>query len=49
MNAEIRDAYKILVGSLKECYLLVRRRHRSKDNIQMDVRKTGWDVMVIAR
>jgi len=33
---EMRNAYNILVG---------RRRHRWEDNIKMDLREIGWEIV----
>jgi hypothetical protein len=42
---ETRNSYRILVGTPKEKRPLGRQRCRSVDNIQMDLREIGWDVM----
>jgi hypothetical protein len=41
-----RNAYKILVGKPEEKRSLGRPRRRSEDNIKMDVRKIGLEVVV---
>jgi hypothetical protein len=40
---EKRNAYGILVGKPKGKRPLGRHRNRWEDNIQMDLRGTGWD------
>jgi hypothetical protein len=42
---EKRNAYRILVGKPEGKTLLGRLRHRREDNIKMDLREIGWDVM----
>jgi hypothetical protein len=42
---EKRNAYRILVGKPEGKRPLGRRRHRWMDNIKMDLREIGWDVM----
>jgi hypothetical protein len=42
---EMRNAYRILVGKPKGKRPLGRPRHRWVDNIEMDLRETGWDVV----
>jgi hypothetical protein len=42
---EKRNAYSILVGKPKGKRQLGRPRHRWMDNIQIDLREIGWDVM----
>jgi hypothetical protein len=39
------NACRILVGKLKGRRPLGRPRHRWVDNIKMDLREIGWDVM----
>jgi hypothetical protein len=41
----VKNAYKILVGNLEGKTPLGRLRHRWKDNIRMDRRETGWDIL----
>jgi hypothetical protein len=40
-----RNAYRILVGKPEGKRPLVKPRRRWVDNIKMDLRGTGWDVM----
>jgi hypothetical protein len=42
---ELSNAYKILVGNSEGKRPLGRTRHRWEDNIEMDLREIGWDVM----
>jgi hypothetical protein len=42
---EISDAYRILVGKLEERRPLARLRRRWEDNIRMDLREIGWEVV----
>jgi hypothetical protein len=42
---ETRNAYRILVGKSEGKRPLGRPRCRSVDNIKMDLREIGWDVM----
>jgi hypothetical protein len=42
---EKRNAYRILVGKPEGKRPLARTRRRWVDNIKMDIRETGWDVM----
>jgi hypothetical protein len=42
---EIRNGYKILVGKSEGKRLLRRPRHRWEDNIKMDRRVTGFEVV----
>jgi hypothetical protein len=43
--AEKRNAYRILVGTPERRRLLERSRYRGEDNIRMDLRGTGWEVV----
>jgi hypothetical protein len=38
-----KNAYRILVGKPERIEPLERPRHRSVDNIKMDLREIGWD------
>jgi hypothetical protein len=40
-----RNAYRILVGKPEEKRPPGRPRHRSMDNIKMDLKEMGWDSM----
>jgi hypothetical protein len=42
---EKRNPYTILVGKLEETRPLRRPRRRWTDNIKMDLREIGWDVV----
>jgi hypothetical protein len=42
---EMENAYKSLIGKPVEKRSLGRSKHRSKDNIIMDPRETGWEVV----
>jgi hypothetical protein len=42
---ELRNAYKIVVRESEGKKLLVKPRSRWKDNIRMDLRETGWEVV----
>jgi hypothetical protein len=42
---EIRNAYNNFVGTSKGKRPLGRRRHILEDNIRMDLRETGWEVV----
>jgi hypothetical protein len=42
---EIRNAYNILVGRPEEKRQVVRHRRRCEDNIEMDLREIGWEVV----
>jgi len=42
---EMRNAYNILVGKLKEKRPLRRPRHRWDNNIRMGLREVGWEVV----
>jgi hypothetical protein len=42
---EKRNAYRILVGKPEGKRPLGKPRHRSVDNIKMDLREIGWDGM----
>jgi hypothetical protein len=42
---EMRNAYKILVGKSEWGTLLWRPRHRCKDNIRMNLREIGWEIV----
>jgi hypothetical protein len=42
---EKRNAYRILVGKPEGTRPLGRPRHRWVDNIKMDLREIGWDVV----
>jgi hypothetical protein len=42
---EKRNAYKILVGKLEGKRPLGRPRRKWVDNIKMDIREIGWNVM----
>jgi hypothetical protein len=44
-NGEKRKAYRILVGKPEGKRPLGRPRRRWVDNIKMDVREIGWDVV----
>jgi hypothetical protein len=44
-NGEKRNAYKILVGKSEGKRSLGRPRRRWVDNIKIDLREIGWDVM----
>jgi hypothetical protein len=44
--AEIRNAYRILMGKTEGKRPLGRPRHRWVDNIKMGRREIGWDGMV---
>jgi hypothetical protein len=43
--AEMRNEYIILVGKPVENRRLEKRRHRWEDNIRMDVKEIGWEVV----
>jgi hypothetical protein len=45
MNGERRTAYRILVGKPERKRPLGRPRHRWVDNIKINFRKVGWDVV----
>jgi hypothetical protein len=45
MNGEKRNAYRILVGKPEGMRPLVRSRCNWANNIKMDLREIGWDVM----
>jgi hypothetical protein len=40
---DVRQVYKVLVQKPKEKTPLGRSRHRSDDNIRMDLKEIGWD------
>jgi hypothetical protein len=42
---EKRNAYKILVRKPEMKIQLQRPRHRWQDNIRMDIREIGWEVL----
>jgi hypothetical protein len=42
---EKRNAYRILMGKPEGKRLLGRPRRRRVDNIKMDLREIGWDLM----
>jgi hypothetical protein len=42
---DMRDAYKILVRIPERKRLLGRPKHRWKDNIRIDLREIGWEVV----
>jgi hypothetical protein len=42
---ETRNAYKVLVGKSEGKRPFVILRHRWEDNIKMDVKEMGWEVM----
>jgi hypothetical protein len=42
---EIRSAYKILIGKPERKGLLGRPRRRWEDNIRMDLREIGWEIV----
>jgi hypothetical protein len=42
---EMRNAYNILIGKLKEKRPLRRPRHRWDNNIRMGLREVGWEVV----
>jgi hypothetical protein len=42
---ETRNAYRILVGKPEGKRPLERPRRRLVDNVEMDLRETGWDGM----
>jgi hypothetical protein len=42
---EVRNLYNILVGKPEGKGLLRRFRHQWEDNIRMDLRETGWQVV----
>jgi hypothetical protein len=44
-NGEKRNAYRIFVGKPEGKRRLGSSRHRLVDNIEMDLRETGWDCM----
>jgi hypothetical protein len=44
-RGEIRNAYKILVGKPERKRPLGRPRRRWEDNIRMDLREIGWEVV----
>jgi hypothetical protein len=44
-NGEKRIAYRTLVGKPEGKRPLGRPRHRWMDNIKMDLREIGWDVI----
>jgi hypothetical protein len=44
-NGAKRNTYRILVGKPEGKRLLGRPRRRWVDNIKMDLREIGWDVM----
>jgi hypothetical protein len=41
----VRNTYKILVENPEGKRPLGRRRHRWEDNIRMDLRELGWEVV----
>jgi hypothetical protein len=41
----IRNAYNILLGKLEGKKPLRRPRYRWKDNIRIDVREIGWEIV----
>jgi hypothetical protein len=41
----MKSAYKILVGIPERKRSLGRRKRRWEDNIRMDARETGWEVV----
>jgi hypothetical protein len=45
-NGDKRNAYGLLVGKPEGKRPLGRRRRRWADNIKMDFREIGWDVMI---
>jgi hypothetical protein len=45
LMGDTKSAYSILVGKPEGKRLLGRRRRRGKDNIRMDLKKIGWDVV----
>jgi hypothetical protein len=45
MNGEKMNAYRILVGKPEGKRPLGRPRRRRLDNIKMDRRELGWDIM----
>jgi hypothetical protein len=42
---EMRNAYEILVGKPEGKRPLGRHRRRGEDNIRMDLREMGWEVV----
>jgi hypothetical protein len=42
---EMRYAFKILVGTSERNRTLRRPRHRWEDNIRLDPREVGWEVV----
>jgi hypothetical protein len=44
-DARDENAYNILVGKPEEKRPLGRCRHRWEDNIRMDLREIGWEVV----
>jgi hypothetical protein len=42
---EMRNAYKILIGKLEGKRALGRPRYRWEDNIALDRREIGWEVL----
>jgi hypothetical protein len=47
--AEMKNAYKILVGKNKGKRLLGKLRYRWEDNIRLDFRKVGWEEIHLAQ
>jgi hypothetical protein len=45
LHQEMRNAYRILIGKPYGMGPLRRPRHRWGDNVRLNRRETGWDVM----
>jgi len=42
---EMRQAYKVLIGNLKEDKPLIRTRRGWEDNVRIHFREAGWEVV----
>jgi hypothetical protein len=42
---EMRQAYKVLIGNLKEDKPLIRTRRGWEDNVRIQFREAGWEVV----